>query len=404
MPFSIVPDRASEHGTVIKVVGVGGAGGNAVNRMIEQGLSGVEYIACNTDRQVLEINRAETKIVLGTATTRGLGAGGNPEVGAAAAEEDKEAIKQALTGADMVFITAGMGGGTGTGAAPIVAKIAKECGALTVAVVTKPFEFEGKKRMELALQGIERLRKSVDTIVVIPNQKVLSVLSPKVSLKEAFLRADDVLRNGIKSIVEIITVPGMINIDFADVRATMEGKGEAVIAVGYGKGENKVSDAAESVLNNPFLDGVRIEGATRLLINVVAPCDVTIEDYNEINNIITTKAHPAAHINSGLVYDDSLADEIRVMVFATGFEPKSDLGLETQEEKSSEQSVSPPRSLNRSASNSQGTSQRRPTIYDTFGSLVRPSTDVSFGSNLTDPSILLEPSIFRMPFKSEGKN
>lgn len=393
MSFTIAPDRASEYGTVIKVVGVGGAGGNAINRMIEQGLSGVEFIACNTDRQVLDVNLAPTKIVLGRTITRGLGAGGDPEVGAAAAEEDKESIRQALSGADMVFVTAGMGGGTGTGAAPIIARIAKENGALTVGVVTKPFDFEGTKKMEMAILGIEKLRKNVDTLITIPNQKIISVLGPNAMLQQAFLKADEVLRNGVKSITEIITVPGIINIDFADVRATMEGKGDALMGSGYGKGENKVSEAVEQVLSNPFLDGVKLDGATRVLINVTASRTLSMEDYNEINQLITTRVHKSATVISGLVCDESLSDEIRLTVIATGFEFPRELEFGSIGEKDHEGKVQ--RSL-RSPHQGQ-TNPARSGYLDTYGikGLIKTGTDINFGKTIS-PTDVYVPSINRI--------
>jgi cell division protein FtsZ len=405
MSFSIVPDRVSEHGTVIKVVGVGGAGGNAINRMIEQGLSGVEFIACNTDRQVLNVNLAPTKIVLGKSVTRGLGAGGDPEVGAAAAEEEKEVIRQVLTGADMVFITAGMGGGTGTGAAPIIAKIAKECGALTLGVVTKPFAYEGKKKMEMALVGIDKLKKNVDTLITIPNEKIHSVLGSKVTLKEAFLKADEILKNGVKSITEIITTPGIINIDFADVRSTMGGKGDALMGIGIGKGENKVAEAVEHVLANPFLDGVKLDGATRVLINVVAPSTLPLDEFNEINQLITSKVHPTAQVIAGLVYNDDLKDEIQLTVIATGFEVPAELDFQRGTDKATE--ILPgPRTLRTSQSHQPPTTKKN-SIFDVYGieSIIKShNTDIVWGQSSADQAQLSSPTIFRNSSKTVGKN
>ncbi len=403
MSFSIAPDRVSEYGTVIKVVGIGGAGGNAINRMIEQGLSGVEFIACNTDRQVLDVNLAPTKIVLGRSVTRGLGAGGDPEVGAAAAEEDKDTIRQALAGADMVFVTAGMGGGTGTGAAPIIARIAKENGALTVGVVTKPFEFEGLKKMEMALTGIDKLRKNVDTLITIPNQKIISVLGPSAMLKQAFLKADEVLQNGVRSITEIITTPGIINIDFADVRATMEGKGDALMGSGAGKGENKVLEAVEQVLSNPFLDGVKLDGATRVLINVTAPQTLSMDDYDEINQLITARVHKHAVVITGLVCDDSLSDEIRLTVIATGFEVPRELEFGGRDERGAE--TPKQRTLRDHASAHQ--TLTKPMFLEKYGheGIITPNTDPNYGTSLPDGDRFLMPAYLRNSQRQvAGKN
>lgn len=404
MAFTVVSEKSYEHGTVIKVVGVGGAGGNAVNRMIEQSIRGVDYIACNTDRQVLNLNKAETKIVLGNTVTRGLGAGGNPEVGAAAAEEEKETIRQHLSGADLVFIAAGMGGGTGTGAAPIIAKIAKECGALTVGVVSKPFSHEGKKKMEIALAGIEKLKKNVDTLITIPNDKVIEVLNPKATLIEAFYKADEVLKNSVRSITEIITVPGIINIDFADVRAAMEGKGDALIGTGHGSGENKVAEAVEQVFKNPFLDGMSLDGATRILINIVASSDVNMDDYQEINSLITSKASPVVHATSGLVIKEDLNDEIYLTVIATGFERPAELDFGSKKDKE----VAPmQRSLSRESRpspQSSVTTPKKPSIAEVYGiqGILRNGSDHVWGLSGLDPIQLSIPSVLRNQVKISG--
>ncbi len=393
MFFSLAEDGVTERGTVIKVVGVGGGGGNAINRMIEFGLEGVEFLACNTDKQVLMNNKARDKIVLGSSVSRGLGAGGDPEVGAAAAEEEKETIRNMLNGADMVFITAGMGGGTGTGAAPVIAKIAKEVGALTVAVVSKPFHFEGKKKMEMAMAGIEKLRKNVDTLITIPNEKIMSIMGPKAPIKEAFLRADDVLRMGIQGITEIITLPGEINIDFADVRATMDGKGDALIGIGKGSGENKAMQAVQTIISNPLLEDVTLNGATRLLINVVGSSDFTLEDYNEVNSLITSSVDPSCHIISGLAFRDSLKDEIIITVIATGFQkPEGKLGFEVQ------QTTNPHHIMDGT------TAHREIGAASLFDGMVRPGIDKNYLGQLRDSGNLDIPTILRGAKILAGKN
>uniref|UniRef100_A0A7C3IH05 Cell division protein FtsZ n=1 Tax=Gracilinema caldarium TaxID=215591 RepID=A0A7C3IH05_9SPIR len=305
--------------TVIKVIGAGGGGSNAVNRMIECGLKNVQFIAANTDLQVLELSNAPVKLPIGSKLTSGLGAGGKPEIGEKAALEDRDMIANALKGADMVFITAGMGGGTGTGAAPVIASVAKELGALTVGVVTKPFEFEGKYKMRLAEEGIAKMREAVDTLIVIPNQHLLKIVDKKTSIKTAFLIADDVLRQGVQGISDLITIPGIINIDFADVRSTMEGQGDALMGIGVGTGENKAVDAATNAINNPLLEDCRIEGSRRILVNVTGGDDLTLTEYQEIINIITANADENAVIISGTATDPSFQDKVQVTVIATGF-------------------------------------------------------------------------------------
>ena len=305
--------------TDIKVIGVGGGGNNATNRMIASGLTNVHFIAVNTDLQALELCQADTKVPIGSKLTSGLGAGGIPEVGEKAALEDQDALEGALKGADMVFITAGLGGGTGTGAAPVIARTAREHDILTVAVVTKPFEFEGRRKMNLAEEGIDSLRKEVDTLIVIPNQHLLKIVERRTPIKEAFVLADDVLRQGVQGISDLITVPGDINIDFADVRTIMQGQGDALMGIGVGSGDNRAVDAATNAINNPLLEDARIEGAQGILVNVTGDDDLGLTEYEEVLKIITANASHDALIISGTTTNGSLNDEIRVTVIATGF-------------------------------------------------------------------------------------
>lgn len=304
----------------IKVVGVGGGGGNALNTMIQSGLEGVEFIAANTDMQALEANLAPTKIQLGPSLTKGLGAGANPDIGRKAALEDVQRVSEALEGADMVFITAGMGGGTGTGGAPIIAQIARDLGALTVGVVTKPFLFEGKRRMRNAETGIQELSAAVDTIITIPNQKLLTLDDDDMSLLEAFRRADDVLVQAVRGISDLITHSGMINVDFADVKTIMSNMGRALMGTGYGKGERRALDAAEMAINSPLLDEVSVEGATGILINFTAGPDVRLKEINEAASLVQQEAHEDANIIFGLVTDPDMGDIVKVTVIATGFD------------------------------------------------------------------------------------
>ena len=311
---------------VIKVIGVGGGGSNAVNRMIETGIKGVDFIAMNTDLQVLELSQSTTKLQLGTNATRGLGAGGNPEIGRNAAEESRNQIRELLNGADMVFITAGMGGGTGTGAAPIIATLATEVGALTIGVVTKPFSWEGPRRCRLAEQGIMELGGIVDTIISIPNDRLLPVVERRTTLLEAFRVADDVLRQGVQAISDIITVPGQINVDFADVRTIMSGAGPALMGIGFGTGEHRAQQAAQSAVSNPLLE-TSIEGATRILVNITASGDITLAEANEAMSFIQgLAASEDANIIFGTVMDDKLEGEVRITVLASGFAPSSTIG------------------------------------------------------------------------------
>ena len=305
--------------TVLKVIGVGGGGSNAVNRMIAGGLKNVQFIAANTDQQALQMSRAQTRLGLGGKLTGGLGAGGVPEVGEKAALEDEERLREVLGGADMVFITAGMGGGTGTGGAPVVARVAREQGALSVAVVTKPFDFEGKRKMALAEEGIARLRQEVDTLIVIPNQYLLKIVERRTPIREAFLMADDVLRQGVQGISDLITEPGEINIDFADVRTIMKGNGDALMGIGLGQGDNRAVDAATNAINNPLLEDAKIEGARGILVNVTGGPDFCLSEYEEVLKIITASADSEALVIAGTSINEALEDELRVTVIATGF-------------------------------------------------------------------------------------
>ncbi len=322
MQIEIIEDKLNEgisDPTVIKVIGVGGGGSNAVNRMIESGLKKVDFIAINTDMQALKLSKAQVKLPIGSKLTGGLGAGGVPEVGEKAAQENREDIENVLRGADMVFITAGMGGGTGTGAAPIVAEIAREVGALTVAVVTKPFGFEGRRKMQLAEEGISRLREAVDTLITIPNQYLLKIVEKRTPIKEAFLMADDVLRQGVQGISEMITVSGNINIDFADVKTIMKGRGDALMGIGIGSGENRAVDAATNAINNPLLEDARIEGAKGLLIDVTGGEDLSLSEYDEVIKIVTANADEDALIIAGQTINPDMEGEMKVTVVATGF-------------------------------------------------------------------------------------
>ena len=305
--------------TDIKVIGVGGGGNNATNRMIAADLANVHFIAVNTDLQALELCQAETKIPIGSKLTAGLGAGGIPDVGEKAALEDQGALEAALQGADMVFITAGMGGGTGTGAAPVIARTARELDILTVAVVTKPFKFEGRQKMSLAEAGIDNLRKEVDTLIVIPNSHLLKIVERRTPMKKAFELADDVLRQGVQGISDLITVPGDINIDFADVRTIMQGKGDALMGIGVGAGDNRAVDAATNAINNPLLEEASIEGAQGILVNVTGDDELCLTEYEEVLNIITASAAPDALVIAGTASNGSPSDEVRVTVIATGF-------------------------------------------------------------------------------------
>jgi cell division protein FtsZ len=309
----------SNYLAVIKVVGVGGGGTNAVNRMIEEGIRGVEFVAINTDAQALAISDADIKVHIGTDITKGLGAGANPEVGQEAAEESRDEIKQALAGSDMVFITAGEGGGTGTGAAPIVADIAKnDVGALTVGVVTKPFSFEGRKRYNSAAEGIKNLSDNVDTLIVIPNDRLLDLSEKKTTMLEAFRMADDVLCQGTQGITDLITVPGLINLDFADVCTIMKGAGTAMMGIGTASGDSRATDAAAEAISSPLLE-TSTDGATRVLLSIAGNKDLGIQEINDAADLVAKNVDPEANIIFGTVVDESLGDQVRVTVIATGF-------------------------------------------------------------------------------------
>ncbi len=315
MEFSF--DTEIAQGAVIKVIGVGGGGGNAVNRMIEEGVSGVDFIVANTDVQALRSSKADTVIQLGPKLTRGLGAGAQPEVGRRAAEESAETIAQSFEGADMVFITAGMGGGTGTGAAPVIAQIAKEIGALTVAVVTRPFGFEGSKRSYFATEGIEDLRANVDTLLIISNNNLLEIVDKKTPLTEALREADNVLRQGVQGVTDLITNPGMINLDFADVKTVMANKGDALMGIGVATGEDRVIEATRKAIYSPLLE-TTIEGAENVLLNVTGGMDMSLIEAQDASEIVIQAAGNDVNILLGTSIDDSLSDEIRVTVVATG--------------------------------------------------------------------------------------
>ena len=303
----------------IKVVGIGGGGGNAVNRMVEEGLGGVEFIAINTDAQALMLSKAKTRVRVGDKLTRGLGAGGNPEVGRKAAEESADELYEVLRGADMVFITSGMGGGTGTGGAPVIAQVAKELGALTIGVATRPFTFEGSRRIQAAEAGIEALKSQVDTLIVIPNDRLLQIVDKRASLQDAFGMADDVLRQGIQGISELITVPGLINLDFADVRTIMSEGGAALMAVGRATGDERARQAAEEAISSSLLD-VTIDGARGILFNVTGGPGMSLFEVNEAAAIIKETAHPDVNLIFGAVVDENMGDDVRITVIATGFE------------------------------------------------------------------------------------
>lgn len=367
------PQRADgrgqlEHFAGIKVVGVGGAGCNAVSRMIQEGLGGVEFIAINTDAQALFLCDADQRIHIGSAATRGLGAGSNPEIGRKAVEENAEEVLRAIEGADMVFITAGMGGGTGTGASPVVAELARKAGALTVAVVTKPFGFEGRRRMQLAEEGIAQLKSKVDTIITIPNDRLLKIVSDKEFIADAFRLADDVLRNGVQGISEIITVPGRINVDFADVQAIMADAGSALLGIGIASGENRAVEAARGAISSPLLEA-SIDGATGVLFNITGGPDLTLLELNEAAKIIYEAVDPDAQIIFGSVIDERMEGEVRITVVATGFSSTPSSSLESEEGGFS------------------------------LGAL---KEEISFGSPLRD--IDLEPAIFRRKHSSSERH
>ena len=314
----MVDNEKNTYDEIIKVVGVGGGGGNAVNRMVDEGIKGVDYITVNTDARALNSSKAETKVQIGVKLTNGKGAGAKPEIGAGSAEENRDEIKAALAGSDMVFIAAGMGGGTGTGAAPIVAEIAQELGILTVAVVTKPFEFEQKAKMRQAEAGIAELKKHVDSLIVIPNERLLQSSEKELTMRESFALADNILKVGVKSIAELITVEGDINLDFADVKTTMKDAGYAHMAIGHGSGKDKAAEAAKQVISSPLLE-TSISGATRLLVNIVMSDDVLASDINTATRLISEAADPEVNMIFGTSFDENLKDEISITVIASAF-------------------------------------------------------------------------------------
>jgi cell division protein FtsZ len=339
-------DATGSYLAVIKVVGVGGGGTNAVNRMIDAGLRGVEFVACNTDAQALQMCDADIKINIGTEVTRGLGAGANPEVGHAAASESRDEIREALKGADMVFVTAGEGGGTGTGAAPVIAEIAKsEIGALTVGVVTRPFSFEGSTRMRQAQEGINRLREVVDTLVVIPNDKLLGLVEKRTSILDAFKSADNILRQGVQGITDLITIPGLINLDFADVRTVMHDAGTALMGIGQSSGETRAGDAAKAAISSPLLED-SVEGATGILLNITGGRELGLFEVNEAAEIVQAAADGDANIIFGAVIDEDMGDEVSVTVIATGFDKS--------------RSARPASSSSSASSRSRGSERERP--------------------------------------------
>jgi cell division protein FtsZ len=312
-------DAAGSYVAVIKVVGCGGGGSNAVNRMVDAGLRGVEFIAVNTDAQALQMTDADVRLHIGSKATRGLGAGANPDVGREAAIESRDELKEALKGADMVFVTAGEGGGTGTGAAPVVAELAKELGTLTVGIVTRPFQFEGRRRTEIAERGIVELAAKVDTLVVIPNDRLLSLVERRTSILEAFRLADDVLRQGVQGITDLITVPGVINLDFADVRTIMRESGTALMGIGLAAGDNRAAEAARAAISSPLLES-SVEGATGILLNISGGSGLGLFEVNDAAEIVASAADQNANIIFGAVIDEALGDHIRVTVIATGFD------------------------------------------------------------------------------------
>jgi cell division protein FtsZ len=325
--FELVQGGAKTNAAKIKVIGVGGGGGNAVNMMIAYNLSGVDFIVANTDSQAMVASKAPIKIQLGADITKGLGAGSDPEVGRRAAIESRDRLKDVLDGADMVFVTAGLGGGTGTGGAPIVAEIARDLGALTVAVVTKPFQFEGKKRWRQAEEGLAELKEVVDTLIVVPNQRLLSISGRNMSLPDAFKKADDILYNGVKGISDLIMVPGLINLDFADVRKVMSEMGLALMGTGVASGDNRAIEAAQKAISSPLLEDNSIQGARGVLLNITGGPEMTLFEVNEASSLVQAEAHEDANIIFGTVLDETMGEELRITVIATGFDPQ-DRGYE----------------------------------------------------------------------------
>jgi len=364
-------DRAEKMSAILKVVGVGGGGCNAIESMIRRGLTGVEYIAVNTDAQVLEGNNAHRKVQVGMKITKGLGAGADPNVGRKAVEEDKEKLTEILSGSDMVFVTTGMGGGTGTGGAPVVASIAKSLGALVVGVVTKPFRWEGKTRMKNADEGILELRKYVDSLIIIPNERLLSIVDPRSSFQIAFDKPNEVLYEATRGIADIITIQGLINVDFADVRAVMNQSGVAMMGTGMANGENRVIEAAQKAISSPLLDGVNIKGAKNILLNVTGSSDLSVQEVIEGNNIIFDAAGEEANVIFGCVQKDEMQDYVSYTVIATGFDSikKTYEPSSKQETKKESERISPARRINSGFISSRGIDEidredlMKPTIF-----------------------------------------
>ncbi|ENH98326.1 cell division protein FtsZ [Gracilibacillus halophilus YIM-C55.5] len=340
----------------IKVIGVGGGGSNAVNRMIEHGVQGVEFIAVNTDAQALNLSKAEVKMQIGTKLTRGLGAGANPEVGRKAAEESKEQLEEILKGSDMVFVTAGMGGGTGTGAAPVIAQVAKELGALTVGVVTRPFTFEGRKRATQAVSGIDGLKQSVDTLIVIPNDRLLEIIDKNTPMLEAFREADNVLRQGVQGISDLIATPGLINVDFADVKTIMADKGSALMGIGVATGESRAGEAAKKAISSPLLE-TSIDGAHGVLMNITGGTNLSLYEVQEAADIVTSAADQEVNVIFGSVINDELKDEIVVTVIATGFDE-----TQLKQQSSSSRPKAMPQQQNNQRERKQESPNQEPTI------------------------------------------
>ncbi|HBZ6532772.1 TPA: cell division protein FtsZ [Listeria monocytogenes] len=331
-------DTSSESLATIKVIGVGGGGNNAVNRMIEHGVQGVEFISVNTDAQALNLAKAETKLQIGTKLTRGLGAGAVPEIGKKAAEESREQIEEALKGSDMVFVTAGMGGGTGTGAAPVIAQIAKEMGALTVGVVTRPFGFEGPKRTKQALTGTEAMKEAVDTLIVIPNDRLLQIVDKNTPMLEAFREADNVLRQGVQGISDLIAVPGLINLDFADVKTIMTNRGSALMGIGIATGENRAAEAAKKAISSPLLE-TSVDGAKGVLMNITGGSDLSLYEVQEAAEIVSSASDEDVNMIFGSVINDELKDELIVTVIATGFDEEKQAQQQAQANRRPNQSI-----------------------------------------------------------------
>jgi cell division protein FtsZ len=380
--FELVDDGQEKTGASIKVIGVGGAGGNAVNRMIDSGLRGVEFLAANTDAQVLTQSKCPRKMQIGAGITRGLGSGAKPEVGKQAAEADETMIAEALEGADMVFVTAGMGGGTGTGAAPVVARIARSMGALTVAVVTRPFEFEGRRRMQSAEEGLRELRANVDTLIVIPNQRLLTIVDKNTPLREAFRTADQVLHHATKGISDLITVPGLVNLDFADVKTVMAERGNALMGAGIATGENRAYEAAQSAVSSPLLDDISITGAEALLVNVTGGESMSLHEINEAVSVVVDAAGRDANVIFGAVIDEAMGDAISITVIATGF------GKPDERRATDSAAVARPAGLPGAIATGTGPGTGRPRIYPMTPPAERiPSQPVTVRMELEDDEL-----------------